>query len=102
MKLLCSSAGSPTVRRLDSRRRISSNITMISRRARLAPRQKCGPPAPKPRWALGYPHHLADDLERKRRGERLHEVTFPVRVALDGAVHQGPCLVADVLLDLGD
>ena len=31
-----------------SRVRISSKITAISRRARLAPRQKCGPPAPKP------------------------------------------------------
>ena len=31
-----------------SQRNSSSNITRISRRARLAPRQKCGPPPPKP------------------------------------------------------
>jgi hypothetical protein len=30
-----------------------SNITMISMRARLAPRQKCGPPPPKAMWLLG-------------------------------------------------
>ena len=30
-----------------------SNITRISMRARLAPRQKCGPPAPKAMWGLG-------------------------------------------------
>ena len=41
---------SPVMRRSGSRRRISSNITLISRRARLAPRQKCGPPAPNPVW----------------------------------------------------
>src|SRR5439155_10036961 len=31
----------------------SSNITLISRRARFAPRQKWGPPAPKPTWSFG-------------------------------------------------
>ena len=30
-----------------------SNITMISMRARFAPRQKCGPPPPKAMWLLG-------------------------------------------------
>ena len=39
------------MRRSGTRRRSSSNITVISRRARLAPRQKCGPPAPKPTCA---------------------------------------------------
>ena len=28
-------------------------MTSISRRARWAPRQKCGPAAPKPKWGLG-------------------------------------------------
>ena len=46
MKLLCRYAGSPVTRSSGRRRRISSNITVISRRARLAPRQKWGPPAP--------------------------------------------------------
>src|SRR5262249_11809303 len=31
----------------------SSNITRISRRARFAPRQKWGPPPPKPTWSFG-------------------------------------------------
>ena len=46
MKLDWSIAGSPVISRSGSRRNSSSNITEISRRARLAPRQKCGPPPP--------------------------------------------------------
>jgi len=39
-------AGSVVISRSGNHRKISSNITVISRRARFAPRQKCGPPAP--------------------------------------------------------
>jgi hypothetical protein len=41
-----SRSGSPVISRSGKCWKISSNITVISRRARLAPRQKCGPPAP--------------------------------------------------------
>src|SRR6185295_7774958 len=43
-----SMAGGPLIAMSGSCWKSSSNITAISRRARLAPRQKCGPPPPKP------------------------------------------------------
>ena len=46
MKLDCSMAGSPVISRSGSRPNSSSNMARISRRARFAPRQKCGPPPP--------------------------------------------------------
>ena len=53
MKFDCSRAGSPTARMSGIRLNSSWNITVISRRARWAPRQKCGPGPPKPRWSFG-------------------------------------------------
>src|SRR5439155_72776 len=53
MKADCSMSGRPVTCMSGSRCRSSSNITRISRRARFAPRQKCGPPAPKPTWSFG-------------------------------------------------
>ena len=41
-----SRSGSPVISSPGSSRKISSNMNWISRRARFAPRQKCGPPAP--------------------------------------------------------
>ena len=48
MNELCRYAGSDVISSCGTRRRISSNITAISRRAKFAPKQKCGPPAPNP------------------------------------------------------
>ena len=53
MKADCSISGSAVMRRSGSRSNSSLNITRISRRARLAPRQKCGPPPPYPKCAFG-------------------------------------------------
>ena len=46
-------AGAPSDRSTGTRRASSSNNTRISSRARLAPRQKCGPPPPKATCSLG-------------------------------------------------
>src|SRR5580692_3144855 len=53
MKLDRSRCTSPSRRMSGMRSRSRSNITMISMRARFAPRQKCGPPPPKAMWLFG-------------------------------------------------
>ena len=51
---------------------------------------------------LGYAHHLADDLEGKGCGDRVHEVELATGVFLDHAVDDGARLVAHVFLDPAD
>src|SRR5215469_3664160 len=53
MKLDSSRSGSPAARMVGTRVISSRSITLISRRARWAPRQKWGPAAPKPTCGLG-------------------------------------------------
>ena len=47
-------AGAPSDRSTGTRRASSSNSTRSSSRARLAPRQKCGPPPPNATCSLGW------------------------------------------------
>ncbi len=53
-------------------------MTVISRRARLAPGQKCGPPEPKPTWA-GCGQHIEQALANVKQlleeaGSRLEHI----------------------------
>ncbi len=47
-------------------------------------------------------HHLADDLQRERRSDRVNEVELFARMLLDHAVHDRAGLRAHVLLDASD
>ena len=79
------------------RRNSSRNITVISRRARWAPRQKCGPGPPKPRWSFG----VRRDVEAVRVVEhRL--VAVGRRVPEHDLVALVELLVADADAVLGD
>ena len=51
---------------------------------------------------VGDAHHLADDLERERCGERLDEVGRAAGVLVEHAIDELCRLALDVLLDLGD
>ena len=64
-------SGSEVVRMSGSQVNSSSNITPISRRARLAPRQKCGPPAPKPTCSFGVRRTSKVNGSSKMRSSRL-------------------------------
>ncbi len=70
----------------------SSKTTLISRRARLAPRQKCAPPPPKPACGLGLrPTSKVNgsaNLSSSRLAEQYH------RVALSPACHRGAAQLA--------
>ena len=66
-----SRAGSSVAVRSGICRCNSSNATLISRRARLAPRQKCAPPPPNPTWGFGVAAHVEASTGRRtcpRRG----------------------------------
>ncbi len=66
-------SGSPSTRRPSKRVRICSNMIRASSRARLAPRQKCGPPAPKATWSLGSRVRSRPSGSTKARSSRLAE-----------------------------
>ena len=67
------SSGSPSTRRPSKRVRICSNMIRASSRARLAPRQKCGPPAPKATWSLGSRVRSSASGSANARSSRLAE-----------------------------
>ena len=76
----------------------SRSITSISRRARWAPRQKCGPAAPKPRCGLGVPQDvepvgvLEDLLVPVGRGVEEEHLVAGVELLArqDGVLGDGP------------
>src|SRR5438552_3802893 len=82
------------------RRRISSYMIRISMRAKLAPRQKCGPPEPKLTWAFAVRGDVPDDdlvafLDGLTtdlgvlggRAPEAHHRRAPAQDLLDCAVH---------------
>ena len=82
----CNRAGSAVAVTSGIWRRNSSKATLISRRARLAPRQKCAPPPPNPTCGLGL-----------RRTSNRHEVDNVVVDEQGGGLGAGDG--ADLLAD---
>ncbi len=67
-------SGSPVIRRSGRRVNSSRNMIVISRRARLAPRQKCGPGPPKPTCSLGERRRSKRKGSSKTSSSRLPEL----------------------------
>ena len=74
MKLERSISGSLVASMSGNRLNSSRNITVISRRARWAPRQKWGPGPPKPTWGFGIAPYVEAIRGTNAASSRLAEL----------------------------